>query len=208
MYCGKCGFQINDGDFFCTNCGEKIKENIPTTQIQNEIELKTENTTKIESNHSLSTAWLDFITILWGIIGVLNIILGFIGLFTTISETFIEDILYIISGTISFLTLYFVHTRSKSGYYFFIYMLIINGVSSIFNTIIEQYNNDDLVSIFIGAMLGVCLFVSLNFIYITKRKCLFLQNNEKYFGENIFYFALIFSLFLLCASFIFVCSTL
>lgn len=35
MFCGKCGFKIKEGNFYCTNCGVKIEECVNLSMIKN-----------------------------------------------------------------------------------------------------------------------------------------------------------------------------
>lgn len=203
MYCGKCGEKNNDDDFFCTKCGNKLNNdnninNDSITDLKENTELSKE-----KAHEDISTVWLDFISTLWGISGIFFILTGFIDLFNGDILVFSNNLIKIISGIIYTSALYFIHTRSKLGYYLYIYILTILSVNTLFNGIIAQHDNEYLISYIIGAIIGILLNYIPNIIYIKKRKFLFLNEEENYYGTNIFYFILLFSLFISCTIFLF-----
>lgn len=215
MYCGKCGAKNDDNDLFCTNCGQKlknhdstIKNNIATNPKEND-ELKKENDgPKKDHPYKKSTVWLDFISILWGIFGIYYVLMGFINLFNKNILDFSNSLISIITGIIYISALYFIHTRNKLGYYFFIYILTIYSTNILFNSIVSEYDNEYLLSYTIGAIIGTFLFYIPNILYIRKRKFLFLNEEENYYGEKFFYFILLLSLFISGAIFIFNINTI
>ena len=209
MYCGKCGAKNNDDDLFCTKCGNQLNNNNTNNDnntVKNDIipeSKKIDEPQKEKICKTISTAWLDFISYVWGVFGVLYILIGFIDLFNGNTSDFFYSLIYIISGVIYISALYFIHSRSKSGYYFFIYIFTIASINTLFNGIMDQCDNDYLISYTIGSIIGILLIYIPNILYIRKRKFIFLNEEEAYYGENIFYFVLFLSLFISCAMFIF-----
>lgn len=206
MYCGKCGAKNDEDDLFCINCGNKLKkienQGFPTEskKVNDKIinnqdgsSIK-EDVTKGNSapdksfNKGISTVWLDFITTVWCLWGIFYIILGLISLFSGNEDEFANGLILTISGVIYVLSLYYVHTRSKSGYYFFIYVIISNFAYSLFNGIISKYNDEYLVSYTIITIIGYCIFLIPNLIYIKKEKtCLYLKQKMKIIMEEMFF---------------------
>ncbi len=173
MYCGKCGSKNLDEDNFCVSCGSPLnKKNLDKEDNIKESNSSNNNVCK-KDKEFMSVAWLNFITIMWLIFGVLNVTIGLTYLNIDEYEILISGIIYIIQGIIQVITWYYVKERQEWGYYLFVLTLIINGVGSIYNTTISNLDTQYPESYFIGACVGALIFFIPNYIYIKKRKCLF-----------------------------------
>lgn len=185
MYCGKCGAKNSDNNNFCINCGCKLANNLSDFDNYNNSPITINNNNKDfnkinnSQNKKVSTIWLDFISAFWGIVGVLSIILSILNIFISYDNIeILIDILSIICGFIGILCLYYVHTRKKLGYYFFIYTMIINFITGILSNLPYLSNSNEyfIGGYIFGYIISLLIFFIPNYIYISKRKNLFIKN--------------------------------
>lgn len=185
MYCGKCGAKNNDDDNFCTNCGQPLSHidnnSIPILKKENLLSKDNSEVTpeKKDQNQSkeLPTAWLDFISVIWLLAGIIIIIYSAIMFFTDISnnELYFIDLLH---GVLLTVTFFYVKPRKKQGYYLFLISIFSNFIISIVSSFIEVSSQTTDEATFIGKLIGALIWFIPNIIYITKRKSLFVKNRN------------------------------
>ena len=181
MYCGKCGAKNNDDDKFCTTCGQPLShvDNVSSSQLKKEdlqpkekLEITLERTNENETKVLLPTAWLDFVSVIWLIFGIILSIYSTIMLLTTTSNSvlYFIDLLH---GILLAVTFFYVKSRKKQGYYLFLISIFSNFIISIASGFVELSIQATDEATFIGKLIGALIWFIPNIIYITKRKSLF-----------------------------------